>query len=159
MSESLFLSSILLVTTGSNRVRHWLSMCCPHLEVIDCAGLSRRMLFDLVSASCASLLLVYRCPYLLPPCSYACRPLGAYNIHPSLLPMYAGLNPWEAMRARGETRGGITIHRLSPMTDAGEVVLQQAFLLDFTLGLEANREQADRIAVRLVKLLLYFLQF
>lgn len=99
MSESLFLSSILLVTTGSNRVRHWLSMCCPHLEVIDCAGLSRRMLFDLVSASCASLLLVYRCPYLLPPCSYACRPLGAYNIHPSLLPMYAGLNPWEAMRA------------------------------------------------------------
>ena len=45
------------------------------------------------------------------------------------------------------------------MADAGEVVLQQAFLLDFTLGLEANREQADRIAVRLVKLLLYFLQF
>ncbi len=61
--------------------------------------------------------------------------------------------------ARDETRGGITIHRLSPMADAGEVVLQQAFLLDFTLGLEANREQADRIAVRLVKLLLYFLQF
>lgn len=154
MSERRFSSSVLLVTTGSNHVRRWLSMHCACLEVIDCAGLVRRVLFDRVSASRAPLLLVYRCPWLLPSRSYACRSLGAYNIHPSLLPLYAGLNPWEAMHACGETRGGVTIHRLSSVADAGEVVLQQAFPLDFTQGIEANRERADRLAAKLVELLL-----
>ena len=154
MSECCFPYSVLLVTTGSNHVRRWLSMHCACLEVIDCAGLTRCVLFARVSASRAPLLLAYRCPWLLPSYSYACRPLGAYNIHPSLLPLYAGLNPWEAMRACGETRGGVTIHRLSSVADAGELVLQQAFPLDFTRGLEANREQADLVAAGLVELLL-----
>jgi phosphoribosylglycinamide formyltransferase-1 len=48
------------------------------------------------------------------------------NIHPSLLPLFPGLDPHgQALRA-GVNESGATVHFVIPETDAGPIVLQQS---------------------------------
>ena len=52
-----------------------------------------------------------------------------FNIHPSLLPAYGGKGMYgirvhEAVVAAGETRTGVTIHRVEERYDEGEIVAQ-----------------------------------
>lgn len=51
--------------------------------------------------------------------------LGAYNLHPSLLPAYRGPTPTHWAIIRGETETGLTVHHLTPGIDAGDIVLQR----------------------------------
>ena len=51
------------------------------------------------------------------------------NIHPALLPKYGGKGMWghhvhEAVKAAGETETGMTIHWVTPVCDAGEIIAQ-----------------------------------
>ncbi|MCL1787395.1 MAG: phosphoribosylglycinamide formyltransferase [Defluviitaleaceae bacterium] len=52
-----------------------------------------------------------------------------YNIHPSLLPKYGGkgmfgIHIHTAVLAAGETETGITIHKVDPEYDTGEIIAQ-----------------------------------
>ena len=52
-----------------------------------------------------------------------------YNIHPALLPKYGGKGMYDmkvqqAVIAAGEKESGVTIHRVSPEYDSGEIVAQ-----------------------------------
>ena len=52
------------------------------------------------------------------------------NIHPSLLPKYGGAKMYgmrvhEAVFASGDQESGATVHEVSPVYDAGRIVLQQ----------------------------------
>ncbi len=51
--------------------------------------------------------------------------LGAYNIHPSLLPAYRGVSPTFWALARGEARTGITLHKIAAKIDGGAMVAQR----------------------------------
>jgi methionyl-tRNA formyltransferase len=53
--------------------------------------------------------------------------MGAFNCHPSPLPRYAGRNPWFWMLNKGETEGGVTIHRMVSAVDAGPIAAQTTF--------------------------------
>ena len=51
------------------------------------------------------------------------------NIHPALLPKYGGKGMWghhvhEAVKAAGETETGMTVHWVTPICDAGEIIAQ-----------------------------------
>ena len=51
------------------------------------------------------------------------------NIHPALLPKYGGKGMWghhvhEAVKAAGETETGVTVHWVTPVCDAGEIIAQ-----------------------------------
>jgi len=48
------------------------------------------------------------------------------NIHPSLLPSYAGLNTHERVLARGGRIHGATVHWVIPEVDAGPIIAQAA---------------------------------
>ena len=50
---------------------------------------------------------------------------AALNLHPSLLPAYRGPRPLAAQLAAGERRFGVTLHRLGPRFDRGDIILQQ----------------------------------
>jgi len=50
---------------------------------------------------------------------------GSLNLHPSLLPKYRGAAPIQWAVIRGEQETGISIFRLNPRVDAGDVVVQQ----------------------------------
>ena len=56
-------------------------------------------------------------------------PFRIINIHPSLLPKYGGKGMWghhvhEAVKAAGETETGMTVHYVTPVCDAGEIIAQ-----------------------------------
>lgn len=51
------------------------------------------------------------------------------NIHPALLPKYGGKGMWghhvhEAVKAAGEKDTGMTVHWVTPVCDAGEIIAQ-----------------------------------
>ena len=51
------------------------------------------------------------------------------NIHPALLPKYGGKGMWghhvhEAVKAAGESETGMTVHWVTPVCDAGEIIAQ-----------------------------------
>lgn len=95
-------------------------------------------------------LLTYRCPYILPKEWYSLAKLGAYNIHPSLLPKYAGLNPWKAIIANEERVNGVTVHRISERVDNGEIIYQRSYVIDMADTIIVAREKSDMIAMGLM---------
>ncbi len=62
--------------------------------------------------------------FVLPPALLQAPRLGCYNLHPSLLPGYRGPAPLFWQRRLGEEQTGVTLHRMTPAVDAGEIVAQ-----------------------------------
>lgn len=52
---------------------------------------------------------------------------GAFNLHPGLLPRYAGLNMVSWAIYRGDQTHGVTLHEMVPEIDAGRIVSQASF--------------------------------
>ena len=69
-------------------------------------------------------LLVACWPYLIGEELRLSARVAALNLHPSLLPKYAGANPLERQIASRDTRGGITLHLLDDKFDHGDIVAQ-----------------------------------
>jgi methionyl-tRNA formyltransferase len=63
---------------------------------------------------------------LLPAELLAIPPLGAYNLHGSMLPKYRGRAPVNWMIANGEREAGATLHHMVARADAGDIVAQRA---------------------------------
>lgn len=56
-------------------------------------------------------------------------PRHIINLHPALLPKYGGKGMWgrhvhEAVKAAGEAETGMTVHYVTPVCDAGEIIAQ-----------------------------------
>jgi methionyl-tRNA formyltransferase len=63
---------------------------------------------------------------LLPEVVIRLAPLGAFNLHGSLLPKYRGRAPVNWMIVNGEREGGATLHHMIARADAGDIVAQSA---------------------------------
>jgi methionyl-tRNA formyltransferase len=74
----------------------------------------------------ADLLVVAAYGQILKPDVIAAGPHGAINVHASLLPKYRGASPIAHAILNGETRTGVTIIRITPGLDAGEMLSQEA---------------------------------
>ncbi len=66
---------------------------------------------------------------LIPDFLIEAYPHKIINIHPALLPKYGGKGMWghhvhEAVKANGETETGMTVHWVTPVCDAGEIIAQ-----------------------------------
>jgi len=64
--------------------------------------------------------------YMIPPEILAIPPLGAFNLHGSLLPKYRGRCPVNWVLVHGEKRTGVTIHHMTEKPDRGNIVVQKA---------------------------------
>jgi UDP-4-amino-4-deoxy-L-arabinose formyltransferase/UDP-glucuronic acid dehydrogenase (UDP-4-keto-hexauronic acid decarboxylating) len=53
-------------------------------------------------------------------------PLGAYNLHGSLLPRFRGRAPVNWVLVKGEKTTGVTLHEMVEKPDAGDIVAQEA---------------------------------
>lgn len=98
-------------------------------------------------------IITYRCPWIVSQnllSEWAKAGILAVNIHPSLLPEYAGLNPWQEMFARGERKGGVTVHRLSEVVDSGEIIMQRVMPILLNDTICSARNRADRLAAKMV---------
>jgi len=62
---------------------------------------------------------------LLPPAWLNFPKIMAVNMHPSLLPNYRGPNPAEWAILNGETETGVTLIKMSPEFDTGDILAQR----------------------------------
>jgi methionyl-tRNA formyltransferase len=67
---------------------------------------------------------------LLPEAVLRTAPLGAYNLHGSLLPAYRGRAPVNWMLVNGEREAGVTLHHMVARADAGDIVGQRSIAID-----------------------------
>jgi methionyl-tRNA formyltransferase len=72
----------------------------------------------------ADLLVSIACPYILKEPLLTTPALGCINMHHAPLPRYKGMMPTFWQMYQGEKTVGVTIHRMTPKIDAGEVLLQ-----------------------------------
>ncbi|GGO79490.1 hypothetical protein GCM10011348_13880 [Marinobacterium nitratireducens] len=75
--------------------------------------------------------------------------LGCINIHPSLLPHNRGVDPLFYARLRGETEGGVTVHRLDAELDTGPILRQRTCELDHGESLMAGYDRLFRLGAEL----------
>jgi len=68
-------------------------------------------------------------PRLIPPEIVALAPLGAINVHPSLLPRHRGPLPLFWTYHADDRAAGVTVHHLNESFDAGDILLQESFPL------------------------------
>ncbi len=88
-----------------------------------------RRLPGLLEGLAPDLIFVAGFPWRLPADLLALPRLGCVNAHPSLLPRYRGPNPlfWQVFQ--GETRGGLTMHRMDANFDTGPILAQRAIAI------------------------------
>lgn len=79
----------------------------------------------------------------------ALAPLGAFNLHGSLLPRYRGRAPLNWALVHGEPRVGLTLHRMVARADAGAIVDQEGV----EIPPRDTAEQAFRKVLPLVRVI------
>jgi len=81
---------------------------------------------NLVKTLAPDLLVVVAFGQILPKALLSIPPHGAINVHPSLLPKYRGAAPIQWAIINGETITGVSIVRITPRLDSGDILLQKA---------------------------------
>jgi methionyl-tRNA formyltransferase len=80
---------------------------------------------------------------MLGPALLALAPLGAYNLHGSLLPRYRGRAPVNWAILHGERQTGATLHAMDAKPDHGAIIDQEAVTI---LEHETARQVLDKVA-------------
>jgi len=62
---------------------------------------------------------------ILPQVVLDAAPRGAFNVHPSLLPLYRGATPLQSQLRDGVTQSGVSIILMDAGMDTGDIVLQR----------------------------------
>ena len=93
------------------------------------------------------------CSDLVQDCKY-----GGINLHPSLLPKYAGCSSLAWALAHGESEVGFTWHTIEQEFDTGKIVLQQRFEVNewdnaFTLFNRINQHGVSRLMSALARVI------
>lgn len=78
------------------------------------------------------------------PKTLALFPMGAVNLHPSLLPRWRGCAPVPAAILAGDGETGITVQRMSLEMDSGDILAQKIIPLDGTETAETLLDRAAR---------------
>jgi methionyl-tRNA formyltransferase len=91
---------------------------------------------------------------ILRPDTLYAAPLGAWNVHASLLPRYRGAAPIERVIMAGETETGVSIMRMDEGLDTGPVALRRRTpILPDTTGGELTQILADLGAKAIVEVM------
>jgi methionyl-tRNA formyltransferase len=81
---------------------------------------------DQVRSVASDIVVVVAFGRILPSALLEAAPMGAINVHASLLPKYRGAAPVAWAIARGERETGVTTMRMIQRLDAGDILLQRA---------------------------------
>lgn len=158
---------ILLITTLPNKIYNHLQLREDvNLEVVDCSQYVLRKehgggFAELKSSALSAIrgivvaieidyIITYRCPFILPPDIYKHVAKGAYNIHPSLLPKYPGLNPWKDIYNNQERESGVTIHVIDEGVDSGTIVRQRKFDMKLNETIQWHQQLVEDYACQMI---------
>lgn len=99
----------------------------------------------------ADLLIVVAYGQIIPKSVLGLFPLGAINVHPSLLPKYRGASPIQSALLVGERETGISIMLMDDKMDHGAILAQEKIALS---GEETNESLHNQLADSGVPLLI-----
>lgn len=145
---------VVLLTTLPNCVATTLSnLLGTNLYSLDITKVENKKesIMGILHNHASDVLITYRCPYILPNDILTALPFGAYNVHPSLLPKYKGMNPWKDIFRNQESKSGVTLHRIISKIDSGGIVSQKSFIITPSDTIESARIKADELAAELAK--------
>jgi methionyl-tRNA formyltransferase len=94
------------------------------LGIATCEPERLRDAAELLRAQDAALFAVASYGKIVPQSILDVPPLGALNVHPSLLPLYRGATPLQSQLRDGVRESGVTIIRMDAGMDTGDIVLQ-----------------------------------
>jgi methionyl-tRNA formyltransferase len=92
---------------------------------------------EFISAARPDLIWITDFRYLIPAAVISLAPLGAVNLHPSLLPAYRGRAAINWAILKGETRLGLTGHFVDEGMDSGDIIEQVSY------GLSEDQDVGD----------------
>ena len=110
----------------------------------------RNRLAPLLQAVKPDFLLSFFFPWRVPPEALAVPPLGAVNLHPSLLPRYRGPNPLGWTLRNDEPGIGLTLHRMDTQFDTGPLLAQGRRALSDADTVESLFEKQMSLAWELI---------
>ncbi len=120
------------------------------IPVLQAGSLHHPMTIDTLRALEPDVIAVSCFPKRLPPSLLEIAPLGALNVHPSLLPAYRGPDPLFWIFRHGERKAGVTVHLMMAELDAGDIVSRQVIDLPDGIGGDALEEQCAEIGGNLL---------
>jgi len=103
----------------------------PSFEVNSVEGKRLKDYKDIIEKMKPDLILVYGWYYMIPRNIRSLAKYGAWGIHASLLPKYAGGAPLVWAIINGEKETGVTLFRMKDGVDDGDIILQEKFAIDF----------------------------
>ena len=82
---------------------------------------------------------------ILSPAFIARFPNAIVNVHPALLPAFAGIHAIEQALDYGVKVAGVTVHFVDEGVDSGAIILQRAFDLPYSREIAAVEQQVHEI--------------
>lgn len=95
---------------------------------------------------------------ILPPDLLELPRYGCINLHPSLLPEFRGADPIFWQLFNGCQQGGVSLFKMSPSLDQGEVFLKEAFEISDQDNYETLENKAIKSGLELQKKFLHLLE-
>jgi methionyl-tRNA formyltransferase len=143
---------VLLGVSGPDRASHAdaLRALCPEgIPVLVGDALRSDQGRGLLEAARPDIVLSVHFPYLIPDAALSAATIGAYNLHPGLLPHGRGWHTVSWALLEGAPIG-CTLHRMTTELDRGPIVAQQEVA---PVGLETAHELYQRVLATEVDLL------
>ena len=112
---------------------------------------SGRPLLDWVRALRPDLIFSFHYDHFIPRTIRSAAPLGAFNLHESLLPRGRGPHPIPFAILEGEEESGVTLHEMTEEFDSGDIVGQVAYPVgprETATGLHAKALAGARLLLR-----------
>jgi folate-dependent phosphoribosylglycinamide formyltransferase PurN len=95
------------------------------IEVCFTQYVNTPRIYELVEAWRPEILVSVSCPQRIDDRLLSRSTKAALNIHSSLLPRYAGIEPYLWVLANGETTTGATVHLMSAEFDTGDILIRK----------------------------------
>lgn len=118
----------------------------PFYEIDSVEGKRTKDYESVLKKSCLDLILVLGWYYIMPKSIRELAKFGAWGIHASLLPKYAGGAPLTWAIINGEKYAGITLFRLDDGVDDGDIILQKSFPIGFEDTIKEVYESATTLS-------------
>ena len=111
------------------------------IPVLMPAKLDEKALADIIGYGC-DYAVVVAYGKIFPDALIGAFPLGALNVHYSLLPKYRGAAPMEGALLAGEKETGVTVQKMAHELDAGDILAQETLPIGAD---ETGRELRPRL--------------
>ncbi|WP_419765652.1 MAG: methionyl-tRNA formyltransferase [Arcobacter sp.] len=96
------------------------------------------------------LILVLGWYYMIPRSTRMLTKYGAWGIHASLLPKYAGGAPLNWAIINGEEKTGVTLFRMEDGVDDGDIIAQESFPIRYTDNIGDVYKRATKVSKKLL---------